>query len=379
MNKITKKSFYSFLTLYLISSFFFLSVSSYWFYTAQISTEMNANFHKMNNISNKVLSDVIFAEMMETEFVLPSFTGTSIALLDANRTLRYGKLAHEVDFTQSYYKKGMTFSFISQNLNKHLGLKYIVIQSNECAMNAQKIRENILYTALCVALIIIFISVILSYIFLKPIKDKMHEVEEFIKDTTHELNTPISALMMSTSRVKEKQTYDAKVITNISISTKQLYDIYASLTYLSFDNSKEKALDLDFADVVHTSLQYFNELLHKKNLSLICDIQACPLHIAPIKAKMLINNLLSNAIKYSPPNKKIYIQVSSSHFSIKDEGIGIKKEKLGTIFKRFSRASSYAGGFGVGLSIINGIAKEYKYTIDVRSQERKGTEVIIEF
>ncbi len=379
MNKITKRSFYSFLTLYLVSSFVFLTLASYWFYTAQLSTEMNSNFHKMNNISNKVVSRVIYAHMMNKPFSLSGLPDASIALFDANKTLQYGKLLRQVDFTKDYYKEDMTFSLISKTLNGHLGLEYIVIQSNECAMNVMKLKNSILYTAIIVAFIIIFIAVILSYIFLKPIKDKMQEIEDFIKDTTHELNTPISALMMSTSRVKEKKIYDEKIITNISISTKQLYEIYSSLTFLSFDTDSEKAEHLDFADVVNHSLEYFDEILNKKKLLVSYEAVSCPLYISPSKAHMLINNLLSNAIKYSPPNKNIFIKLTENSFSIKDEGIGIAEDKIASIFTRYKRASSYAGGFGIGLSIVKNITQEYSYSIDVQSKENEGTQVSVYF
>lgn len=379
MNKITRRSFYSFLTLYLVSSFIFLTLASYWFYTAQLSMEINANFNKMNNISNKITSEIIYAHMMDKEFTLEAIPEAQIAMFDKNKNLVYGSLIQEVDLSKDYYKDGNTFSLISKTVSGHLGLEYIVVQSNECVRNIAKLQNKIFYITLLVAIAIIIIAVLLSYMFLKPLKDKMQEIENFIKDTTHELNTPISALMMSTSRAKEKMVYDEKIMTNISISTKQLYEIYASLTFLNFDSHKEEDTKLQFDEVVNDSIEYFNELIDKKNISLEFDRGSCELITTPITAKMLVNNLLSNAIKYSPPNKKIFIQTTKDSFIIKDEGIGIQKDKLNTIFNRFVRASSYAGGFGIGLSIVDRICKEYGYKININSKENEGTEVTLKF
>jgi two-component system OmpR family sensor kinase len=64
---------------------------------------------------------------------------------------------------------------------------------------------------------------------------------------------------------------------------------------------------------------------------------------------------------------------------IEDEGIGIAKEKLNKIFKRFVRANSYAGGFGVGLNIVESIIKEYGFKIKINSQEQIGTKITIKF
>ncbi|QOY54762.1 HAMP domain-containing histidine kinase [Candidatus Sulfurimonas marisnigri] len=379
MNNITKKSFYSFLTLYLLSSFIFLLFASYWFYTSQKTIEMQNNYYKMNHISDRVSSSIIKAHMMDNKFVLDSFENATVALYDNKYKLIDGQNIQKVDLSKEYYMEGDTFTLVSKRTAGHLGIDYVAVQSNEFTQSVTKLRNKVIITSIFVGIIIIIISVILSYIFLRPIKDKMQEIEEFVKDTTHELNTPITALMMSTSRAKNKKIYDEKIIQNISISTKQLYDIYSSLSFLSFDAKSEEAVELNFASVVNESIKYFNELLEKKNIIVEFKKTTCTLTIAPTKAKMLINNLLSNAIKYSPPNKKIYISVLENSFAIQDEGIGIAKDKLDTIFKRFTRANSYAGGFGVGLNIVDSIVKEYNFGIDVTSTENVGTTVNVRF
>ncbi|MCK4974994.1 MAG: ATP-binding protein, partial [Sulfurimonas sp.] len=53
--------------------------------------------------------------------------------------------------------------------------------------------------------------------------------------------------------------------------------------------------------------------------------------------------------------------------------------KLSDIFTRFTRANTYAGGFGVGLNIVESIVKEYEFKIEINSKEKEGTEVIIKF
>ncbi len=379
MNKITKKSFYSFLILYLLSSFIFLIMASYWFYSSQKAMDMQNNYYKMNHISDRISSSVIKAHMMSSKFKLKEFDKANVALYDEKQNLLYGQDLEGIDFSKEYYMNPETFTLISKRTAGHLDVEYVVIQSSECITSVMKLKNKVIITSIFVGITIIIIAVLLSYMFLRPIKEKMQEIENFVKDTTHELNTPITALMMSTSRAKSKKTYDEKIMQNISISTKQLYDIYSSLSFLSFDTKSEEAIDLEFDKIVEESLKYFQELLDKKSLHVEYKKTTCSLNIAPTKAKMLINNLLSNAIKYSQPNKNIYINVEESSFSIKDEGIGIKKDKLDTIFDRFTRANNYAGGFGVGLNIVESIIKEYNYKVDIISKENAGTTVIIKF
>jgi len=379
MNKLTKKSFYSFLTLYLLSSFTLLLSSSYWFYSAQISTQENTNYYRMNHIADVVSADVIYAHMMGKEFTLKEFPHAKVGLYDAEHRLKFGTEIKEVDFSREFYIQGESSILISQATHSHLNINFVVVESKEYLQTLSKIKQEILYVTLFIALLIMLISVFLSYIFLQPIKEKMLEIENFVKDTTHELKTPITALMMSTSRAKSKKEYDEKIIQNISISTKQLYDIYSSLTYLSFDHKSEEAQRLAFEDVIQSSIEYFDELLERKNISLLVDTKECFVTMAPTKAKMLFNNLLSNAIKYSLPNKRVWITTTENSFTIRDEGIGIAPEKLDTVFKRFTRANNYAGGFGVGLSIVESIAKEYGVKVEIESQENEGTTITIRF
>ena len=379
MNKITRRSFYSFLALYLISSFVFLTLAAYWFFNSQVAMEKSSNFYKMNNIAEKVSSKVIRSHMSGEQFELRMFPDTSVALLDENKNILHGSLTQKIDYAQEFYMKDDIFTLITQRTAQHLGVSYVVVQSGECVKNIVILKNKILYTVILTAFFIIVIAIFLSYIFLKPIKDKMLEIENFVKDTTHELNTPITALMMSTSRIKNKKHYDEKIINNINISTKQLYEIYSSLSYLSFDHDSEETTEIAFESVVSESIEYFQELLNKKGITMVQELKPSMMNIAPTKAKMLINNLLSNAIKYSKPNTTIHITTNQDGFIIQDEGIGIAKEQLENILKRFVRANSYAGGFGVGLNIVDSIVKEQDFRLNIDSQEGVGTTVTIKY
>jgi len=341
--------------------------------------EMSNNFYKMNHIADEVRAQIIHADMKKKKFKLKHFAYGRVAIFSKKKKLLQGSIIQAVDFNKDFYMDDGVFTLVSRHASGHLGIEYIVVQSAKCIANVAKIKNQIAYAVIITAFLIIIIAVFLSYMFLKPIRDKMQEIEEFVKDTTHELNTPITALMMSTSRLKNQDKCNEKVLQNISISTKQLYDIYASLSYLSFDNKSEDAVITAFDEVVKEDISYFHELISKKNITIETDLQPCSITIAPTKAKMLINNLLSNAIKYSTPNSSIKIMTTKSSLTVEDEGIGIAKEKLQHIFNRFVRANSYAGGFGVGLSIIDTIVKEYGYKLSIDSTENVGTKITIEF
>ena len=95
----------------------------------------------------------------------------------------------------------------------------------------------------------------------------------------------------------------------------------------------------------------------------------------------MVSNILSNAIKYSHTNSSIDIALYNDGLSIKDYGIGIKKEDLKNIFDRFYRADEARtrDGFGLGLSMVQNIVQIHNFTIDVKSEFGKFTEVTILF
>jgi two-component system sensor histidine kinase ArlS len=97
--------------------------------------------------------------------------------------------------------------------------------------------------------------------------------------------------------------------------------------------------------------------------------------------------LLDNALKYSKQPIELYIsekedkQTKGIEFLVKDQGIGIAKEELPRVFERFYRVDPSrhrkTGGTGLGLSIARNIVRLHKGTINIKSEEQVGTEVIV--
>ncbi len=375
MTPLERRSFYAFLGLYLISSLLFLALAMFWFYVAQRNHEENMLYYKMRHLADTINSEVIAAHMQNEHFELYNIAPQyRVALFDASRHRIYGDpLNLHVNFNETFYFDGNNSVLISTGANEHLGVHYVVVQTQEFAQQLHALQQQIAWMSVSIFGIIVLLAVILSKIFMRPIHKKMQEIETFVKNTAHELNTPITALMMSTSRALQKKVYDEKIIRNISISTKQLHDMYRSLTYLSFEQQGEADEAVDFFAIVTDTITHFSELLESKNIDAVFKGESTVVMMAPSKATMLINNLLGNAIKYSPPHSTISMTLTRERFTISDEGIGISKEKLHTIFKRFQRANDYAGGFGVGLSIVNSICDTYNITVHVTSVKEQGT------
>ena len=383
MNNLEKRSLYAFLSLYILSSTLFILLSSYWYFSAQRNSLQSNEYYKLEHIADTLSRQIISAHMQGSALDFESIKlekDIFIALVDIENELFYGALY--ADFFPSkadYFELGAFNILISDAPQRHLNTKFVIVQSNQLSQKLSTLKKNILISLIFFIAIMIVLAIFLSRFFMRPLHQKIKQIEDFVHDTAHELNTPITALSMSVSRALKKQTYDEKSLKNISISTKQLFDIYNALSYLSFESEILKPSALEIATVLEQSVEYYQELAQSKRIQIIIQTEPFEFKIEETKLIMLFGNLISNAIKYSEPLSKIEVNLKNGLFSIKDYGIGIEEEKLAKIFERFERATKQAGGFGIGLSIVKKITLEYDLNIDVYSKPREGTLFTVQF
>ena len=370
MNDLEKHSFYSFLAIYLISSLFFVLLSSFWYYSSLKGSLENETYYKLTHLADTISGQIINAQMKDISFTLPHEDGYSYVLVQLHE-----KKAYEV----GYFEENGYKILVSSSPQEHLNIKYVVVKTQEYFKELNKLKSDVMTIAGLVFVAIFFISFILAKLFMKPVHKRIEQIEEFIQDVSHELNTPITALKMSASRAIKKEVYDKKILTNISISTKQLETIYNSLTYLNFSDKQEESTNVALDEVVKRVVKYYSELSDAKGIVVETVIEEASLYIIESRAELLISNLLSNAIKYSMPESTIHITLKEGLFIIKDEGVGIAKDKLEAIFELYSRDSKIAGGFGVGLNIVKQICDTYKIEVEVKSVLGEGSEFRLKF
>ncbi|MDQ7043815.1 MAG: hypothetical protein Q9M34_09865 [Sulfurimonas sp.] len=217
MNDLEKHSFYSFLALYLVSSLFFVLLSSFWYYSSLKASLENETYYKLTHIADNISGRIINAQMKEISLALPDEEGYSYTLVPLEE-----KEAYRV----GYFEEDGYKVLVSSSPQEHLNVAYVVVKTQEYFKALNALKQDVISIAGLVFLAIFFISFILAKLFMRPVHKRIERIEEFIQDISHELNTPITALKMSASRAIKKEVYDKKILTNISISTKQLETIY---------------------------------------------------------------------------------------------------------------------------------------------------------
>jgi len=371
LNALEKKSFYSFVALYLGSSLLFILLSGYWYYSAQKNALENETYYKLEHIADKLSGSIINAQMKGTTLQLPNKKDFEYQLIQKGEEAK--------KYTPGYFEKNGYKVLVSAAPQEHLNIKYVVIRTKSYFTQLHKLQKEVLFVMFFSFIIMVFISFLLSKLFMQPVHERILQIENFIRDVSHELNTPITALKMSASRAIHKGVYDKKILTNISISTKQLESIYRSLTFLNFQQQEQKNEIIDIKTTIEEVVTYYQELTDAKHIRVIMQLEAFKYPMPREKAELLFSNLLSNAVKYSMPETTIKISLKNRHFIIEDEGMGIAHDKLQEIFELYKRNSNLAGGFGIGLNIVKQICDTYALSLKVSSVIAKGTKMEIAF
>jgi len=339
----------------------------------------------MQNVASKVSSSIIYAHMANLTIdatKLTNFIKYEYALYDKQHSMLIGNLlvskGKEIDLSKKLQKVDDSYVLVESSPKGHLGVYHIVIKENIYYGRIEALLEKLYFYFFLTFSAIAVIAYYLAGMFIAPIINERKKLNNFIKDTTHELNTPITAILMSTGKGAPAT---EKNLQRINLSAKRISEIYKDLVYLFLqDNKKSKKLTkLNLDEIIVEQLEYFDSFASKKRLKITSDLEPTKFTIDKENFIRLFNNLVSNAIKYNTIGGSIDIELKNSVLKIKDTGIGIAEDKLEDIFNRYFRATKEQGGFGIGLNIVYHICKTYNISIDVESKEKEGTTFTLDF
>ena len=348
------------------------------YYKEEIATIDRYCDVSMENMAMQIKMDILSHKEINSLF--DDVERLRIGLYDINHQSIVSNLTtQKVDFDQTNYTEKSSAFFVSSFIKPTDGIKYVVIEDSKVSGEMLKLK-SLIWTMLFIAsLFVALIGYLLSRLLLKPVKQNFDMLNRFMKDSAHELNTPVTALMMSANYLKK--TYDPEMIEHMLMSSKMISETYNSISYLAFhDLDIENKEEFDLAKHVQDSIDYFREIAASKNIIINGELHELLINMDKNSIKKLINNLIANAIKYSYRDKNIEIILKSNILSIKDEGVGIAQKDQEKIFQRYKRLKQQeSGGFGIGLDIVMGICRSNNIKIDLKSKLGKGSTFTLTF
>lgn len=221
----------------------------------------------------------------------------------------------------------------------------------------------------------------------------------FLANMSHDIRTPMNAIIGFTE-IAKRQNADESVahsLEKIDCSSKHLISLINDVLDMSYIESGKFALEeteVNLVEILREIEMVFSGQARAKHLRLhmdtfniidedvICD---------KMRLTQVLMNLLSNAVKFTPDGGDISVGLEQLHsdregmglyeFRVKDSGIGMSREFTEHVFDAFEREQMDEGrktqGTGLGMAIVKSIIDMMGGTIEVQSEQGKGTEFII--
>jgi signal transduction histidine kinase/ligand-binding sensor domain-containing protein/DNA-binding response OmpR family regulator len=193
---------------------------------------------------------------------------------------------------------------------------------------------------------------------------------EFLANMSHEIRTPMNGVLGATELLLDAETVPEKrgYLSMVKNSGESLLAIINDI--LDFSKIEAGKLDIDLVDfdlhgLLDQVMKSFSLSAGQKGLELICHLQDAPAMVVgdPTRLRQVLTNLLGNAIKFTAKGEiAVQAEIASRsaeativHFSVRDTGIGIPKDKQQQIFEAFAQADGSTtrkyGGTGLGLTV----------------------------
>ncbi len=220
---------------------------------------------------------------------------------------------------------------------------------------------------------------------------------DFINNMTHELKTPISSIsiaaqMLSDESVAKSPQMMARLGGVINDESKRLRFLVEKVLQMSLFERKKaifKKKELTINDLVESVANTFTLRVEHTggHINMLLKAEHPKIYVDETHFENVITNQLDIAVKYSHPDRSVELTLrtwndkDNLYLSVRDNGIGIKKENLKTVFKKFYRVHTGnvhdVKGFGLGLAYVKRIVELHKGDIRAESTAGKGTTFII--
>lgn len=256
-------------------------------------------------------------------------------------------------------------------------------------------RTTIIYSLmgfnLGIFVIGIFVSRSLAKLTLAPIERAMMKQTQFIFDASHELKTPLTAMLVRNEVALRKKSLTEekarKVIEKNIDEILKMKELTASMLDVARENGEpEKSTEISVPEFFADLQEKLAPVARTRGVKIETEMNLGK-NLRASAAKNTLEQILTifadNAMKYSG-EKIIYLRAGrrgkNVAFSVKDNGVGVKKEDQKRIFERFYQVdvartrTEDKTSHGLGLAIAKNLAERQGYKIVLRSGEGRGAE-----
>ena len=213
--------------------------------------------------------------------------------------------------------------------------------------------------------------------------------QEFVSNVSHELKTPLASMKVLADSLLSQENVPAElyrefmtdITDEIDRENKIITDLL-SLVKMTRTSAEMNVEPMDINAILELMLKRLGPIAARANVKLVFESRRkVSAEVDEVKLSLAISNLVENAIKYNVDGGWVKVVLDADHqnftVEVSDSGIGIPQESIEHIYERFYRVdkshSREIGGTGLGLAITKNAILMHRGTIDVTSEEGKGT------
>lgn len=284
-----------------------------------------------------------------------------------------------IDYKIKYFKEGYhldnntAYLIIKLPKERYFDAQYLIVQNN---ISFAVVYEKVFIILASIVFLVLLLSIFFLNRFARPFQEMNKTLDNFIKDSMHEINTPLSIISVNIDLYNRKNEPN-KYLNRMKAATKVLSNIYNDMDYLvKYDRVDYEDEAIDVKQFLDERIEYFMEVANMKDIVIESTIEeGIEVLMNPKQLQRVVDNNISNAIKYSYENSTIGVNLSTIEgevvLSFKDYGVGI--EKVSKIFTRYYREDNSKGGFGIGLNIVKTIIDTYNIKLNIDSKLTQGS------
>ena len=216
--------------------------------------------------------------------------------------------------------------------------------------------------------------------------------DQFLGNVSHELKTPLTSIIgyidyLKNGKLGALNKEQKSAVEKISGNTAKLNELIGTLLLIQ-DKYKNKIEKIELNYIIKEVCDSYGDIIEKKGLKVECKFNEYDYILLADRDKLfsIFQHVIENAIKFTESG---YIKVAVTEsdkkkvrISIEDSGIGIPKDKIGKMFERFVQLDGTKtrkfGGVGIGLYTVKEFLDDMSGTINIESEEGKGTRAVIE-
>ena len=360
-----KKALKRFLLIYIFSTLFLVGIGEWFYYKSKVNSIIDSEVSSLRNELKIYLTE---HKMMFRMFTINLDLSNKFKIaVFRNKNYIFGNFKpKKVFWDKEFWIEGNYLYYLYTIPKRWWRVDIIAVRKlNKAPLT--ELKKQIIIFNIFVLIFTSLIALVLGKIFLEPLKKVINNLEEFIRDATHEMNTPISIILANTEILKES--YNEKALKRIQNAAIRLSKIFEDLKFVRLHHKRKKIIKkIDLKSFINNRLLHFETLIENKKLKIKTDCESFVLEIDEEDLNRLIDNILSNAIKYSPINSEIEIILKDNKLCVVNIG---EIKNINKITHKFVRENRNEGGFGLGLYIVKKICDEYGFELKIENKNKK--------